>query len=63
MRRKSPRRYVIQAHAKQAQYFDYKNGDTLTFMEKYNDLLKDRENRPFLDVINHQVALFMTNKD
>ena len=58
MRRKSPRRYVIQAHAKQAQYFDYKNGDTLTFMEKYNDLLKDRENRPFLDVINHQVALF-----
>lgn len=58
MNRKSPRRYVIQAHAKQAQYFDYKNGDTLAFMEKYNDLLKDRENRPFLDVINHQVALF-----
>lgn len=58
MRRKSPRRYVIQAHAKQAQYFDYANGDTLAFMEKYNDLIKDRENRPFLDVINHQVALF-----
>lgn len=58
MNRKSPRRYVIQAHAKQAQYFDYKNGDTLAFMKKYNDLLKDRENRPFLDVINHHVALF-----
>lgn len=62
MKRKSPRRYVIQAHAKQAQYFDYKNGDTLAFMEKYNDLLKDRENRPFLDVINHQVALFYDNQ-
>lgn len=58
MHRKSPRRYVIQAHGKQAQYFDYKSGDTLAFMKKYNDLLKDRENRPFLDVINHEVALF-----
>ncbi|MEW5676575.1 gliding motility protein [Flavobacterium enshiense] len=58
MKRKSPRRYVIWAHAKQAGQFDYKNGDTLAFMEKYNDLLKDRENRPYLDVINHQVGLF-----
>lgn len=58
MKRRSPRRYVIQSHAKQAQYFDFKSGDTLAFMEKYNDLLEDRENRPFLDVINHQVALF-----
>jgi len=62
MNRKSPRRYVIQAHAKQAQYFDYKNGDTLAFMEKYNDLLEDRENRPFLDVLNHQIALFYDNQ-
>lgn len=58
MKRKSPRRYVIQAHSRQANNFDFKNGDTLAFMEKYNDLLEDRENRPFLDVINHQVALF-----
>ncbi|MBA9073387.1 tetratricopeptide (TPR) repeat protein [Flavobacterium gossypii] len=58
MKRKSPRRYVIQAHAKQAQYFDYKSGDTLAFVEKYNDLLEDRENRPYLDVINHQMGLF-----
>lgn len=61
MKRKSPRRYVIQAHAKQAGYFDYKNGDTLAFVEKYNDLLEDRENRPFLDVINHQMGLFYDN--
>jgi len=44
MKRKAPRRYVIQAHAKQAQYFDFKSGDTLAFVEKYNDLLEDREN-------------------
>jgi tetratricopeptide (TPR) repeat protein len=58
MNRKSSRLYVIQAHAKQAQQFDYKNGDTLAFVEKFNDLLKDRENRPFLDILNHQMGLF-----
>jgi hypothetical protein len=58
MKRKSPRKYTVQSHAKLAQQFDYKNGDTLVFMEKFNKLLKDRENRPFLDVLNHQVALF-----
>lgn len=61
MKRKSPRRYVIQSHAKQAQFFDYKSGDTLAFVEKYNDLLEDRENRPFLDVVNHQMGLFYDN--
>ena len=50
--------YTIQAHARQAAQFDYKNGDTLVFMEKYRKLLKDRENRPYLDVLNHQVGLF-----
>lgn len=63
MRRKSPRRYVIWAHAKQAQQFDFKKGDTLAFMEKYNKLLEDRENRPYLDVINHQVGLFYDNQN
>ena len=58
MNRKSSRMYVIQAHAKQAQQFDYKNGDTLAFVKKFNILLKDRENRPFLDILNHQMGLF-----
>ena len=58
MKRKSSRMYVIQAHAKQAQQFDYKNGDTTAFVKKYKALLKDRENRPYLDVVNHQMALF-----
>lgn len=58
MKRKSPRQYVIHAHARQASQFDFEKGDTLAFIEKYKDLLKDRENRPFLDVLNHQMGLF-----
>jgi hypothetical protein len=58
MKRKAARQYVIQAHLRQAGQFDFEKGDTLSFIKKYKDLLKDRENRPHLDVLNHQVALF-----
>jgi len=57
MKRKSPRIYVVQAHAKQAGLIDVTK-DTLAFVEKYTKLLEDRENRPYLDALNHQVALF-----
>lgn len=63
MKRKSPRLYIIQAHAQQAQQFDYKNGDTIAFLKKYNDLLEDRENRQYLDVLNHQMGLFYDKKN
>ncbi|CAM3322984.1 Gliding motility protein [Flavobacterium longum] len=58
MKRKSPRVYVIQAHAGQAKQYTAKNGDSIAFLKKYKKLLEDRENRPFLGVINHQMALF-----
>jgi len=58
MKRKSARQYIIQAHARQAAQFDFAKGDTTAFVKKYNDLLKDRENRPYLDVLNHQMGLF-----
>ena len=57
-KRKSPRQYVIQSHARQAQQFDFEKGDTIVFLKKFDKLLKDRENRPFLDVLNHQMGLF-----
>ena len=63
MKRKSPRRYIIQAHLQQARDFDATKGDTIAFLEKYNDLLEDRENRPYLDFINHQMALFYDKQD
>ena len=58
MHRKAAKQYVIHAHARQASQFDYEKGDTVAFLKKYNDLLKDRENRPFLDVLHHQLGLF-----
>jgi len=53
MNRKSPREYVIQSHAKIASI----QQNEPDFIEKFDKLLKDRENRPYLDVLNHQVAL------
>ncbi|MBN8640981.1 MAG: gliding motility protein [Flavobacteriales bacterium] len=58
MNRRSPRQYVIQSHIKQALQFDYATGDTLAFVKKYKNLLEDRENRPYLDFLNHQMGLF-----
>ncbi|MBD3581608.1 DUF2989 domain-containing protein [Flavobacterium sp. D33] len=63
MKRKSPRTYTIQAIGRQSAQFDYKNGDTLAFVENYKDLFTDRENRPYLDVLNHQYALFYDKRD
>ena len=58
MKRKSEKKYIIQAQAKKAQLFDFQKGDTTAFLKTYNDLIKDRENRPFLDIIFHQLGAF-----
>ncbi len=58
MNRKSPKIYSIHAQTRQAMQFDFAQGDTVTFLENYNKLLLDRENRPFLDVLNHQLGLY-----
>jgi tetratricopeptide (TPR) repeat protein len=58
MHRKSPRVYVIHAIAQQNLQFDPKKNDSTAFLKNFNKLLKDRENRPFLDVLNHSLALY-----
>ncbi|RTY88433.1 tetratricopeptide repeat protein [Flavobacterium sp. RSP15] len=58
MNRKSERRFVIQAHAKKAELFDYEKGDFNSFVETYDELIEDRENRPYKDMIFHQMAVF-----
>lgn len=63
MKRKSERKYVIQAHVKKAQLFDYQNGDTTAFVKTFNKLIADRENRPFLDIIFHQMGVFYDNNN
>ena len=63
MNRKSPRNYVIQAHANQFSNQVLTASDTVAFLDKYRKLLKDRENRPYLDLINRQVGLFYEKND
>ena len=58
MNRKASRMYVIQAHAKQASRMDLSKTDTIAFLKKFTKLLKDRENRPYLDILNHQMGLY-----
>ncbi|HTG66453.1 MAG TPA: tetratricopeptide repeat protein, partial [Flavobacterium sp.] len=58
MNRKSDRKYMMQSQVRLAQLFDYQNGDKFAFDEKYHKLLENRENRPFLDVLNYQMAVF-----
>lgn len=58
MNRKASRLYVMQAHAKQASRLDFSKTDTILFLEKFNKLLEDRENRSYLDILNHQMGLF-----
>ncbi|TDE06772.1 type IX secretion system periplasmic lipoprotein PorW/SprE [Flavobacterium hiemivividum] len=63
MNRKSERKYVIQAQARKAQLFDYQNGDTTAFVKTYKKLIADRENRPFLDVLNYEMGVFYDKQD
>jgi len=58
MNRKSDRKYVIQSQFRKAQLFDYQKGDTLQFVKKFKKLLADRENRPFLGLLNYQMGVF-----
>ncbi|MEJ6791694.1 MAG: hypothetical protein QNK89_02870 [Lacinutrix sp.] len=61
LNRKIPRKYLISAHVEKAKNFDYDKGNKLEFIEYLTDLEEDRENRPFLDQIYHQVAQYHSN--
>ncbi len=58
MKRKAEKAFVINAQARKTQLFDYQTGDTTQVLETYKKLIADRENRPFLDVIYYQLALY-----
>ncbi len=51
-----PRAYVINAYAEKFANQDPRTIDTVAFLKEYQSLLKDRENRPFHDVIFHQMG-------
>tara|TARA_R110002049_G_scaffold307520_2_gene508250 strand:- start:4241 stop:6823 length:2583 start_codon:yes stop_codon:yes gene_type:complete len=58
LNRKTPRIYMISAEIEKIKNFDYDNGDTVALREFLADLEENRENRPFLDKIYHQIGQF-----
>ena len=62
MNRKADRKYMMQAYAKKAQMFDYENGNDTLFLKTYNKLVKDRENRPYYDVLLYEMGVFYDKK-
>ena len=58
MNRKADREYVIQAYARKAQLFDFQNGDKAQITKMFAQLVENRENRPFLDLIYYQMGVY-----
>ena len=62
LNRKTPRIYMISAYLEKIKNFDFENGNKLELTELLTELEEDRENRPFLDKIYHQIGAFhLTN--
>ena len=58
LHRKIQRIYYIAAHLEKVKNFDFENGNKLEFTEYLTELEENRENRPFLDKIYHQIGEF-----
>jgi tetratricopeptide (TPR) repeat protein len=58
LNRKTPRIYMISAEIEKAKNFDFNTGSKIEHLELLTNLEEDRENRPFLDKIYHQIAEF-----
>ena len=58
LNRKTPRIYLIGAHVEKIKNFDFSNGNKLELLELLTNLEEDRENRPYLDKIYHQIASY-----
>ncbi|MAZ26814.1 MAG: hypothetical protein CL868_07015 [Cytophagaceae bacterium] len=63
LNRKSPRRYMVNAYIAKARNFDYGTEDRTAFYDLLKDLEKNRENRPYLDLIYNQIAEFYLNTE
>lgn len=58
LHRKTRRVYYINAHLEKVKNFDLENGNKLEFIEYLTELEENRENRPFLDKIYHEIGEF-----
>jgi len=60
LNRRTPRVYLINAKIERIKNFDYETGDKVMLEEHLQKLVKDRENRPYLDIIHHQRGQYYT---
>ena len=58
LNRRTPRIYMISAHLEKIKNFDFENGNKLEVTELLSELEENRENRPFLDKIYHQIGAY-----
>ncbi len=58
LNRKTPRIYMISAYLEKVKNFDFENGDKLEVTELLAELEENRENRPYLDKIYHQIGQY-----
>ncbi|TPN87899.1 type IX secretion system periplasmic lipoprotein PorW/SprE [Aquimarina algicola] len=63
LNRRTPRRYMMNAYMAKARNFDYEKGNKEEFLELLTDLEENRENRPFLDKIYNQKAVYFKTLD
>lgn len=56
LNRKTPRIYMISAYLEKIKNFDFENGNKLEATALLTELEENRENRPFLDKIYHQIG-------
>ncbi len=63
LNRRTPRRYLMNAYMAKARNFDYEKGNKEEFLELLTDLEENRENRPFLDKIYNQKAVYFLTLD
>ncbi|EZH72316.1 hypothetical protein ATO12_22965 [Aquimarina atlantica] len=63
LNRKAPRKYMMNAYMAKARNFNYEKGNKEEFLELLGDLEKNRENRPFLDKIYNQKAVYFKTLD
>ncbi len=63
LNRRTPRRYMLNAYMAKARNFNYETGNREEFLELLTDLEENRENRPFLDKIYNQKAVYFLTLD
>ncbi len=61
MNRKADRKYMMHAYAKKAEMFDYEKDNKQLFLKSFNNLVTDRENRPYYDILFYQMGVFYDN--